>query len=163
MTDVELKKFLLDDSLAQEVICGVERTLQELMAVCPVARPYRLQSSFENSGDVSGIIGIMQKELSGSMVISFPKRTIFGLLQKIYKKSLNSIDHTVRMSVGELTNIIYGVVQSSLNRQGMGLRMAIPNVISGDHHVITSMATKNVLVIPFSLEEGDFTVSIALL
>jgi CheY-specific phosphatase CheX len=163
VTDTEVKKLFLDEALAQDVIAGVERTLFEILGARPVALPFKMSSGFEVGGDVSGIIAIMQKEISGSMVISFPKATIFGILQKIYRKSFTTLDHSVRMGVGELTNIIFGVVKSGLNKKGMGLQMAIPNVISGDHHVITNMATQNVLIIPFSVEAGTFTVSIALL
>jgi chemotaxis protein CheX len=152
-------KIKLDETLIREITNGVDRTFSNLFGISPKAEPYEmLRDCSHLTGDISGIVTAIQEDFSGSLVVSFPKATIYNLLEKIYGRSFDSVNDSVRGGVGELTNIIYGVIKANLHERGLELRMCIPHIIVGDGHSVMSPMVEKVLVVPFKSPAGDFLV-----
>ena len=158
--DEQVQEIKLSDELVREVHHGVHTTLAGMFGIRPVAEQHFIEEECAANGDVSGIVGLVQERIEGVLIVSFPRDTIFAILGMIYGRKFSEIDNSIKAGVGELTNIIFGVVKSNLNRNGFTFKMALPNVIIGAQHVITNPGTT--LVIPFRTEAGTFKVQITL-
>lgn len=145
------------DNLAKEFNYGVHTTLNSMFGLNAEPGRHRIELDCSLQADVSGIISLIQDKTEGTFIVSFPKETIFGMLAKMYRKDFTQVNESVRLGVGELTNIIYGVVKANLNKDGYSLKMAIPNVVIGEKHTVFSCAGGPALVMPYATAAGDFT------
>lgn len=146
------------DSLTKKIVLGVEETFKTMfhLTAKEVHTGRFLQQQLQS--DVSGILTINQPEIAGLLVISFPKPTILGMLSKFYGSKLNDIDMTVGRSVGEITNIVYGVAKKILNEEGHELVASIPSIIVGNQHFVFTNYTGEITVMDFATDCGTFQV-----
>ena len=158
MSDTKKLIVELGDRLAKEIDYGVHSTLSKMFGLNPQVGAYKIEEECSIQGDVSGLITLTQDKNEGTLIVSFPKATIFGILSKMYRKPFTEINQSVKLGVGELTNIIYGVVKANLNKSGFSFKMAVPNVIIGDQHTILTCDSGPTMVVPFNTELGTFYV-----
>lgn len=161
VSDTKILRVEEVDALISEINYGVHTTLTSMFGLKPEPRPHRMEKECSVQGDVSGIVSLIQEKTEGTIVVSFPKKTILAMLSKVYRKDFTEINQSVQMGVGELTNIIYGVVKANLNKNGYALKMAIPNVILGDQHTVVPCAAGPILAMPYDTPAGEFTVIMA--
>ncbi len=152
----------LNEGLVKEINFGVYSTFTSMFGLKPNPEMHFIEQECVAKGDVSGIVGLTQDRVEGALIVSFPQETIFHILGKMYKKEFTEIDKSVKAGVGELTNIIFGVVKTNLNKNGFGFKMAIPNVIIGAQHTSAITNPGMTLVIPFQTESGPFSVRLTL-
>jgi len=152
----------LNEGLVKEINFGVYSTFTSMFGLKPNPEKFFIEQECQAKGDVSGIVGLTQERVEGALIVSFPKETIFNILSKMYHKQFTEIDKSVKAGVGELTNIIFGVVKTNLNKNGFGFKMAIPTVIIGDQHTVAITNPGTTLVIPFQTESGPFSVLLTL-
>ena len=162
MADKQHPKLELNEALVKEINFGVYSTFTSMFGLKPTPEAHVLEQECIAKGDVSGIVGMTQDRVEGALIVSFPSATIFSILSKMYKKQFTEIDKSVKAGVGELTNIIFGVVKTNLNKSGFGFKMAIPNVIIGDQHTVAITNQGATLVIPFQTDSGSFHVLLTL-
>lgn len=162
MADKQLQSLELNENLAKEINFGVYSTFTSMFGLKPTPDKHFIEQECHAKGDVSGIVGLTQDRVEGALIVSFPRETIFNILSKMYKKQFTEIDKSVKAGVGEMTNIIFGVVKTNLNKSGHSFKMAIPNVIVGDQHTVAITNPGSTLVIPFQTESGPFTVLLTL-
>ena len=151
----------LGERLAKEIDFGVYSTFGNMFGLKPKMQPFRIAKTSTMQGDVSGILTVVQEKAEGTFIVCFPKETIFKVLEKMYQKPFTTIDRSVQAGVGELTNIIYGVLKANLNRDGFSFKMALPNIVVGEAHTIMTMNAVSTMTVPFTTEIGDFSVMIA--
>jgi chemotaxis protein CheX len=162
MSDKQYQILELNESLVKEINFGVYSTFTSMFGLKPSPQPHFLEQECLAKGDVSGIVGLTQDRVEGALIVSFPKDTIFNILSKMYKKQFTDIDKSVKAGVGEMTNIIFGVVKTNLNKSGYSFKMAIPNVIVGEQHTVAITNPGTTLVIPFDTDSGRFSVLLTL-
>lgn len=115
-----------------------------------------------NYGDVSGIIGIVSEAFKGSVVISFPEETFLKVMSGMLGEEYTVLSKELLDGAGEITNMIFGQAKIILNQKGYGIKMALPSVISGKNHSLSSLTKGPVLVIPFESTAGNFFVEICI-
>jgi chemotaxis protein CheX len=111
-------------------------------------------------GDISGIIGIISEKFVGSVVISFPEKTFLKIISNMLGEEYQEISKDIIDGAGELTNMIFGQAKVTLNQKGYGIQTAIPSVISGKNHSLSTLSKGPIVVIPFSTDEGPFFVEV---
>ena len=158
MSDIKPLKVDLGDRLAKEIDYGVHATLSSMFGLKPQVGVFTLVDECTVKGDVSGIVTLTQEKIEGTLIVTFPKATIFGILAKMYRKPFTEVNQSVKLGVGELTNIIYGVVKANLNKDGFQFKMAVPSVVIGDQHTVIPFDSGPTMVVPFSSEVGTFHV-----
>ena len=149
------------ENLAKEINYGVHTTFSSMFGMKPEPQPIRREETCGIQSDVTGILSLVQDRNEGTFIVSFPKATIFAMLSKMYRREFTEVDQSVRLGVGELTNIIYGVLKANLNKDGYHFKMAIPNVILGENHTVSSSVAGPVLIMPYATPVGGFTVVMA--
>lgn len=162
MSDKQRQVLELNEGLVKEINFGVYSTFTSMFGLKPAPEKFFVEQECKVNGDVSGVVGLTQDRVEGALIVSFPQQTIFNILGKMYKKEFVEVDKSVRAGVGELTNIVFGVVKTNLNKSGFGFKMAIPNVVVGDQHTVAITNPGTTLVIPFQTESGPFTVLLTL-
>ncbi len=115
-----------------------------------------------NSGDISGIIGVVSDSLNGSVIISFPEDTFLAIMSNMLGEVYTSLNEDIVDGAGELTNIIFGQAKITLNEKGYGIRAAIPSVVKGKNHELLSQTKGPVVVVPFESSAGPFVVEICI-
>lgn len=107
-------------------------------------------------GDVSGIIGMISNTLKGSMALTFTEPAILQITSRMLGEEVTVIDDTVTDCVGEITNMVTGGAKSILADKGHYFDMATPVIISGKEHEIIHKFKGAKVIIPFSVEAGEF-------
>lgn len=113
-------------------------------------------------GDVSGVIGIVSDTFNGSVVISFPEQTFLKVMSGMLGEEYTELSKDILDGAGEITNMIFGMAKVTLNERGYGIKIALPQVISGKGHSLSAMSKGPTVVIPFTSTAGDFFVEVSL-
>ncbi len=158
MSVIKPLKVELGERLSKEIDYGVHATLSSMFGLKPKVGNFTLEDECDVKGDVSGIVTLTQEKIEGTLIVTFPKATIFGILAKMYRKPFTEVNQSVKLGVGELTNIIYGVVKANLNKDGFQFKMAVPSVVIGDQHTVIPFDSGPTMIVPFTTELGPFHV-----
>jgi len=121
-------------------------------------KPY-LKKDQVARGDVSGVIGLTG-ETRGTISISFSEASILPIVSNMLGEEMKEMNEEIKDAVGEVTNMISGQARKRLDEQGRSLKAAIPTVIMGKDHSITHMTTYPIIAIPFSTDNGEFTIEV---
>jgi chemotaxis protein CheX len=121
---------------------------------------YLKKADDRSSGDISGVIGLVSEAFNGSVVISFPEKTFLTVISRMLGEEFGSITKELENGAGELTNIIFGQAKIGLNDKGYGIKTALPSVIVGRDHSVSSGARGITVVVPFGSDAGEFFVEI---
>lgn len=156
-------KKTLDTQFINPFLTATLNVLQIQAGVTAEAKKPRLKSPEEElTGDVSGIIAIVSENFNGTVVISFPESTFLEIMTKMLGEPCTTLSKEIIDGAGEITNMIFGQAKITLNEQGHGIKTAIPSVICGKDHSLSSHTKGPVVVIPFTGNSGDFFVEICL-
>ena len=155
---LQTNHLVLDDHLAQVVVRGVRNVFETTFGVKVDSADHVILTNYQGTGDVSGVIGMIQDNLEGTLTVSFEKEVIFSIVSQIYQTAFSSMTTRVRDAVGEITNVIYALVKKSLNERGYKFKMSIPQIIVGAGHHVHHVSSGSTLVIPFKTEFGTFEV-----
>lgn len=151
---------LLDKKLINAFIDGVKMTLSTMAQTNTVCGKPFIETDFKLRGDIAGMVGMVAPPMKGTLIISFPKESIFLIIKNMIGEEYAEITNDVSDAVGELTNMIYGSAKTSLNQMGYNFEMAIPTIVRGDF-VISKTQPAATLVIPFQLEnKSEFYIEI---
>lgn len=123
-------------------------------------KPY-LKKDQVATGDVSGVIGLTG-EARGTISVSFTEKSILAIVSSMFKEEMKELNEEVKDAVGEITNMISGDARKKLEELGRSLKAAIPTVIMGKNHTISHMTTSPIIAIPFSTDNGGFTVEVCI-
>jgi chemotaxis protein CheX len=124
-------------------------------------KPFVKGTGAASHGDVTGIIGMVSEEVRGSMALVFPEASILQIVSGMLGEEFTKLDHDVMDCVGELTNMISGGARAGLAKLDMKFDMAIPTMIQGQHHIVEHKTNGSVVVIPFTIEAGEFYIEAA--
>lgn len=123
--------------------------------------PY-LKSDQTAMGDVSGIIGMTGKKANGTLSVSFAQNCIIAIVSNMFSEEMTELNDEIKDAVGEITNMISGQARQKLEELGKCLEAAIPTVITGINHSIKHITTYPIVAVPFSTDNGSFTIEVCL-
>lgn len=122
--------------------------------------PYLKQDQVAR-GDVTAIIGLIG-DAKGSISVSFEEASILPIVSNMFGEELTELNEEIVDAVGEIANMISGQARQKLELLGRNLRAAIPTVIIGKNHTISHITNDKIIAIPFSTDEGKFTIEVSL-
>jgi chemotaxis protein CheX len=125
-------------------------------------KPYLKKTTDLLKGDISGIIGIVSDAFTGSVTISFPQDTFLNIMSRMLGEEIHTFGQEITDGAGEITNMIFGQAKIDLNEKGYGIKTALPSIINGKDHSLSTTRKGTVMVIPFETEVGNFFVEIGL-
>jgi chemotaxis protein CheX len=153
----------LNETLARDIATAVGRSMKETFGVEATAgAPEYGDGMVSLVGDISGIIGMVQSQLEGTLMLCVTFETVRDILPQVVGKSV-SITHEMAVdAVGELTNMIFGQVKSELNQRGHTIKLGIPCVVTGKGHFVSQFHRGKYMIVPFNLDGQLFQVYVAL-
>lgn len=153
----------LDEQLAQEITNAVRAALETTFGVTITAGQFETGSGMVSLvGDVSGVIGLAQDQLEGTMTLCLTFETVRDILPRILGNAI-SVTHEMTVdAVGEMTNMVFGQVKTELNARGYEIKLGIPSVVTGRGHFVSQFHRGPYMIIPFYLDGQLFQVHIAL-
>ncbi|MDY6822962.1 MAG: chemotaxis protein CheX [Thermodesulfobacteriota bacterium] len=151
----------MDAKLVNPFIHATMNVLKTMAFVaCKADKPY-LKKDDIACGDVSGVIGFTG-ETNGTVAVTFDEPSILKIVTNMFGEEMNSLNDEVVDAVGELTNMISGQARRELEEAGRFFEAAIPSVIHGKGHTITHYTDGPKIAIPFSTEDGNFTIEVCM-
>jgi chemotaxis protein CheX len=123
-------------------------------------KPY-LKKDDTAMGDVTGVIGVTGMA-NGTVSVTFEETSILKIVSNMFGETIETLDNEVADAVGELTNMISGQARMELEQKGKVFEAAIPSVITGKGHKIIHITEGPKIAIPFTVEEGNFTIEVCL-
>lgn len=153
----------LDETLAKEISSAVCSAMRETFSVDVTPGAYEVGEGMVSLvGDVSGVIGMVQSHLEGTLTLCLTFETVRDILPQIVGKSV-SITHEMAVdAVGEITNMIFGQIKASLGQRGYQLKLGIPCVVTGKGHFVSQFHRGKYMIVPFHLDGQLFQVYVAL-
>ncbi len=153
----------LDDVLAKEITAAVCGAMRETFGVEVIPGAYETGEGMVSLvGDVSGVIGMVQTRLEGTLALCLTFETIRDILPQVIGKSI-SVTHEMAVdAVGEITNMIFGQIKADLRAGGYALRLGIPCVVTGKGHFVSHFHRGRYMIVPFQLDGQLFQVYVAL-
>lgn len=110
-------------------------------------------------GEVTGIIGMASKHVSGCMIVSFSRDCILKMVANMLMEEVkDEINEEIIDAVGELTNMICGGAKAELARINHKFDLATPTMVIGTGVEISYHSNAPAILIPFTTEYGDFVV-----
>ncbi|MFA5041176.1 MAG: chemotaxis protein CheX [Bdellovibrionales bacterium] len=163
MTGMQQKQILLDDVLAKDIMTAVTRSMRETFSVTVTADPPEYgEGIVALAGDISGIIGLVQAQLDGTLILCMPFEAVKDLLPIVLGKT-TPITHEMAVdAVGELTNMIFGQIKNELNQRDHQIKLGIPCVVTGKGHFVCQFHRGKYMIVPFHLDGKLFQVYVAL-
>jgi len=155
--------FVLGDKLAQDITHAVTQTLGKTFAVEVKPGRYTVgEGSVQLNGDVSGIVGIIQEKLEGTMTACFSIESIRKLVPRLLSSEVEVTQEIAMDAVGELTNMIFGQMKTQMNERGHHVRFGLPTVVRGPGHFISHLHDGQYMIVPFEMENGTFQIHVAI-
>jgi CheY-specific phosphatase CheX len=148
----------MDQNVTVDLKAAISKTFSNMFAL-------EIQGAFETAhafpqGDITAIIEMGPPENPVAILaVIFPKETAFKILKSIYQKDFTEIDSKVSGAIGEVTNVIYGVLKFRLADRGIELGLALPKVTTGPAPVVTG--AQWMFTGDFQTRNGPFQVGIA--
>jgi chemotaxis protein CheX len=157
------QKLALDEQLSRDVAMAVTLAMKSTFGTEVTTDQYEVSKGIVSLlGDVSGVIGLEQDDLEGTMTICLTFDTVRDILPRIVGSGI-SVTHEMTVdAVGEITNMIFGQIKTELNERGYNLKLGIPSVVTGRGHFVSQFHRGPYMIIPFYLEGELFQVHIAL-
>ncbi len=153
------KKAKLKVEYLNPFLISASKTIETMSQVPVRIRPLERKEKRVTYGEVTGIIGMSSKKISGNMVISFSKSCILNIVaQMLQEPEKDEIDKDVVDAVGELTNIICGGAKSRLAKYKILFDMSTPTTIVGKNVQLHYRPDAEIIVIPFETPSGNFVV-----
>jgi chemotaxis protein CheX len=152
---------LLSPEVINAFIDGVKKTIETFTSYNVSCGKPSIQKKIEGKADVSAILGMTSGQVKGSLILSFPKKTLFCILDKMLSATHTELNDEASDAVGELTNVVYGTAKNILNSKGWNFEMSIPTVIQGDF-VVKQKTNITYLNIPFNVNGHEFNVDLSI-
>jgi CheY-specific phosphatase CheX len=153
----------LNESLAKEISRAVCTSMRETFGIEVVPGAFETGEGMVSLvGDVSGVIGMAQAQLEGTLTLCLTFETVRDILPQVVGKAV-SITHEMAVdAVGEITNMIFGQIKRDMGERGYHLKLGIPCVVTGKGHFVSQFHRGKYMIVPFHLEGQLFQVYVAL-
>lgn len=163
MMSNKVQPLLLDEQLAKEIVTAVTVAMQSTFGIKASPGDFEVGDGIVSlTGDVSGVIGMVQDKLEATMVICLNFETMRDILPRVLGHSV-SVTHEMTIdAVGEITNMIFGQIKTELNKRGFALKLGIPSVVMGRGHFVSQFHRGRYMIVPFYIDGQMFQVHIAL-
>jgi chemotaxis protein CheX len=80
----------------------------------------------------------------------------------MFGEEMKELNEEIKDAVGEIANMISGQARQKLEKMGRNLKAAIPTVIMGKNHSVTHITSSPIIAIPFSTDDGEFTIEVCM-
>lgn len=153
----------LDDNLANDISIAVCNAVRQTFGIETAPGAYEIGEGMVSLvGDVSGVIGMVQNNLEGTLMLCLTYETVHDILPQVVGKNMSITQEMAIDAVSEITNMVFGQIKSNLAQRGYQLKLGIPCVVSGKGHFVSQFHRGKYMIVPFHLDGQLFQVYVAL-
>ncbi len=135
---------------------------ETMVGLTPVREAPYIKNNSMSQGDVTGVIGFAEKDLLGSVALSFSNKAAIKVYNAMMDENITKLTPGVQDLVGELTNIVAGGAKKEFAKDGLSFHISIPIIVVGRNHAIRHQFNVPVLVVPFKLDEDTFILEVSM-
>ena len=150
----------MDAKYINPVLEAMTNVLKTMAKVEPKQGKPALKKSNKSHGDVTGIMTMVSDKVKGSLAITFTKPVILDIAKRMLGEDFTEINEMVTDLTGELTNMVTGGAKAIFESQGYDFNMSLPTVISGEGHSVEHKSEGPTIILPFSLDSGEFFIEV---
>ncbi len=143
-------------------ISSVVNTMEMMLGLTPERKAPFLKENRLTQGDITGIVGFAEKQVTGSVALSFDERTALKAFSLVTGETTSRLSREVQDLIGELTNIVAGGAKTIFSEEDLSFHISIPSVVVGKDHLISHKVDIPVVVIPFVMEDMSFSVEVSM-
>ena len=147
--------------MAKPFVAATINVLSTMAQINPTPGVPYVKKDNMATGDVSAIIGFSGSK-SGSISVSFEKQCAKAMVVNMLGDDVEDLEQDMKDAVGEISNMISGQARTGLTELGLTFQGSTPTVVMGDNHTITHITDSSIVVIPFTSDQGNFTVEFCL-
>lgn len=115
-----------------------------------------------DGGDISSVIGFGGDQVTGCLVMHFPRSAALALYEAMMGENPGDLDAEVRDGIGELANIVLGSAKTAFSHEGLDFQISIPTVVIGPGHRVRLQSNLPVMVIPFPVGDQACSLEVAI-
>ena len=108
--------------------------------------------------NITGVMSMTGKRGNASIALTFSEAAILYIAKKMLPGEITAIDGTVIDLVGELANMVLGGAKSDLEKEGYFFKLSLPTIIMGSDYLIAHKTNAPIIMLPFTMPEGEFVV-----
>ncbi len=150
---VRFKKTELVDIVEQAIVETFTKFLRTNVS-CSVVKDEDRSSL---TREISGVVGLVRNDnIEGTFSVNFTLETLYPILSSFFRKDVNSLDRLTSESVGEMTNMMFGIIKEHLNNHEYGYQMCLPVVTFGNSHDVFSSVGGQRILIEVNCDSGTF-------
>ena len=138
-----------------EHILEATKSVFDMMAGLEVEKDQVLICNTDKvKGDVTGVIGLSNDKVKGSIAISFPKDLGKSVVANMLSMDAEQIsDDDVKDGIGEITNMVAGDLN---NRIGNIFKLSLPSIITGKGHLVSLSHNNTPILFRFLIQNQPF-------
>lgn len=148
--------------LINPFIKSVYNCMETMVGIAPVRLAPFLKENALAQGDITGIIGFAEKNVFGSVSLSFPSKTALSIYNRTMNETETRLTREVQDLTGELANIVVGGAKKEFAKSGLTFHISIPTIVVGKNHTIHHQIDTPVIVIPFKMDEDEFMLEVTM-
>jgi len=111
-------------------------------------------------GVVTGVISMEGEQAKGSLAISFTKPVILEIVKRMLRMETTEVDEMALDLTGEMANMVMGGAKGILNEAGYDFGLSLPEVLSGEKHIVKHPFDGPKIVLPLQTDVGDMFIEI---
>ena len=120
--------------------------------------------------NITGLMSMVGKRMTASMVgrraiasiaLTFTEAAILHIARKMLPGEITAIDGVVIDLAGELANMVLGGAKKDLEEKGFLFQLSLPTIIVGSDYLVAHRTKSPIIMLSFSMPEGDFFVEVS--
>lgn len=156
------ESLILDHKAVTDCQKAVDETFSCLFGIKPELKAVTTKQT--EVPEITGVMPFVQfKQIEGALKVKFQVQSICALMSDFYGEPIEDVNRRVIGGVGEITNIVFGILKAKFNSTGSQIKMCLPEVIVGGDQDIFAKLTSTNVNLEFTYPKGSFSVEILLL
>ncbi len=139
------------------VIAATKNVFDTMLQVTPKRTGLRLKTDNVPEYEVSAVIGLTG-HVQGTIVLSFAEEVALAVPERMIGVPSETINEEVCDAIGELANMVAGSAKAKL--ADLELSLGIPNVVTGQGHVVHFPSDVTPICVSFECDLGRFSIEV---
>jgi len=157
------KRISLDEAFSKDIASAVYTSMRDTFGLkISIGVTQYGEGAAPLEGDISGIIGLVQDELDGTLVLYMSFEGMRDIVPHALGKTVSVTQETAVDAVAELTNMVFCQIKSALNQRNFEIKLGTPCVVTGKGHFVCQFHRGKHMIVPFHVEGKLFQVYVAL-
>lgn len=151
----------MDVKFFNPFIASLNNAMEMMLGVTPERESIYVKDDTLTTGDITGVIGFADQNITGSISLSFPEATALYVYNQMTGEHILQITRNVQDSIGELANIVAGGAKTILSQEGISFHISVPSVIVGKHKISHRVNTP-IIAVPFTIDKRRFVMEVTM-